>query len=236
MRRIILFVMSLAILLFVCACANSGYIGLDKAKSIALDDIGITENDTDFSDAQLNDDDKDNAFYEVRLNENGNSHVYKIDAKTGDIIDKSDGEGASVSTNARTSTSSSTQAFSERGSTKRSAANGKSDATANSSAVSDMVSTSGKNESDGSYSTSFDGYIGAAVAELIALEYTGVDKADARFIEREREFDNDKGVYFYDLKFSSFGVRYELMVRADTGEILNKQKPTNTLPTANEPD
>ncbi|MDE6209220.1 MAG: PepSY domain-containing protein [Lachnospiraceae bacterium] len=64
---------------------NGDYIGIDKAKSIALSHAGFSASEVDFSKAKL---DKDDGFviYEIEFYKNGVEYEYEINAITGDIL------------------------------------------------------------------------------------------------------------------------------------------------------
>ena len=66
--------------------SNKNYIGIDKAKSIALENAGKTDSEVSFSKAKL---DKDNGktVYEVEFYADRVEYDYEIDAYTGAIID-----------------------------------------------------------------------------------------------------------------------------------------------------
>ena len=66
--------------------SNKNYIGVDKAKSIALENAGKTDSEVSFSKAKL---DKDNGktVYEVEFYADRVEYDYEIDAYTGAIID-----------------------------------------------------------------------------------------------------------------------------------------------------
>ena len=65
--------------------AQAGYIGMDAAKAIALDDAGIAESAATFTDAEL--DDRDGtAYYDLDFTADGQRYEYDIDAVTGTVI------------------------------------------------------------------------------------------------------------------------------------------------------
>lgn len=67
--------------------ADTGsYIGIDKAKAIALEHAGFTENEISFSKAKLENDDG-YTVYEVEFYKDRMEYEYKIDAATGEIIE-----------------------------------------------------------------------------------------------------------------------------------------------------
>ncbi len=72
--------------------AAGDYIGVERAKQIALDDAGFTENEVIFSTAKFekDDDDDDEApEYEIEFFKGNVEYEYDIDALTGKILDSS---------------------------------------------------------------------------------------------------------------------------------------------------
>ena len=86
-------VLILALALAGCApqTAQAEYIGIDAAKTIALEAAGVSESAAVFSTAGL---DRQNGtdYYAVDFTANGQSYEYDIDAVTGVIIDSSEGQ------------------------------------------------------------------------------------------------------------------------------------------------
>lgn len=65
------------------------YISLEKAKQIALDDAGYTEDQVRFSTAKFEDDDDEGETYEIEFYFGNMEYEYEIDAVTGEILDSS---------------------------------------------------------------------------------------------------------------------------------------------------
>ena len=65
---------------------SSSYIGVDRAKSIALNHAGLSESDVNFSKAKLEKDDG-KRVYEIEFHVGNTEYEYEIDAKTGDILE-----------------------------------------------------------------------------------------------------------------------------------------------------
>lgn len=65
---------------------SNAYIGVDKAKSIAVSHAGFSVSDVNFSKAKLEKDDG-KMVYEVEFYKNGMEYEYKINATTGSIIE-----------------------------------------------------------------------------------------------------------------------------------------------------
>ena len=86
------------LLAFAAGCGqqqgSADYIGLDAAKTIALEDAGVDESAASFSITGL---DRQNGtdFYAIDFTANGQSYTYDIDALTGNILNSGDGAGAS---------------------------------------------------------------------------------------------------------------------------------------------
>ena len=68
--------------------AAAKYIGVDKAKSIALKDSGVSASNASFVKAKLEEDDGI-YVYEIEFYSGGMEYDYEIDAKTGKILDRS---------------------------------------------------------------------------------------------------------------------------------------------------
>ena len=67
---------------------NSGNIDLEKAKSIAVEDAGLSVSNVNFTKANLDTDDGVQK-YEIEFTCNGNEYDYDINAQTGAIMEKS---------------------------------------------------------------------------------------------------------------------------------------------------
>ena len=65
---------------------SSSYIGVDRAKSIALNHAGLSESNVNFSKAKLEKDDG-KRVYEIEFHVGNTEYEYEIDAKTGDILE-----------------------------------------------------------------------------------------------------------------------------------------------------
>lgn len=66
---------------------SSNYIGIDKAKSIALNDAGVSASSVTFTKAKLDRDDG-TKVYEIEFFTNEKEYEYEINATTGKIVDK----------------------------------------------------------------------------------------------------------------------------------------------------
>ncbi len=68
------------------ADGSSAYIGVDKAKSIALGHAGLSSSEVNFSKAKLEKDDG-HTVYEIEFYNSGTEYEYTVNASTGEIMD-----------------------------------------------------------------------------------------------------------------------------------------------------
>ena len=73
---------------FLISFANSNYIGVEKAKSIALQDAGLKSADVTFTEAKLDNSNK-NKDYDIEFISGDKKYDYDIDAISGKILEKS---------------------------------------------------------------------------------------------------------------------------------------------------
>ena len=88
MKKIISLIICFVICLSFAACGKNNYIGIDKAKQTVVDDIGAALSDVEFA---VNDlvTDNNGDYYKIHFTKDGTEYIYKVDAMTGEIIDKS---------------------------------------------------------------------------------------------------------------------------------------------------
>ena len=68
---------------------RSRHIGVERAKQIALEDAGLTEDEVRFTTSKLDDDNDDGEVYEIEFYKGRMDYEFEIDAYTGKIIEKS---------------------------------------------------------------------------------------------------------------------------------------------------
>ena len=177
-------------------------IGLEKAKSIALDHAGLKENQVDITKAKSSTDDG-RQVYEIEFFKDNIEYDYEILASTGDILEHSkDAERAtSGSSSSSSSTSGNTGSSPSAGSGSSSGSSGSSS------------SSSGSSQS---------GYIGVDKAKTIALKDAGVSSSSATFTKAK--LDRDDGYYLYDIEFYAGDMEYEYEINALTGDILERDR------------
>lgn len=88
MKKIISLIICFVICMSFAACGNNDYVGIDKAKQTVVDDIGAALEDVEFAINDLITDDNGD-YYKLHFTKDGTEYVYKVDAMTGKIIDKS---------------------------------------------------------------------------------------------------------------------------------------------------
>ena len=88
MKKIISLIICFVMCVSFAACGKNNYIGIDKAKQTVVDDIGAALADVEFA---VNDlvTDNNGDYYRLHFTKDGTNYVYKVDAMTGKIIDKS---------------------------------------------------------------------------------------------------------------------------------------------------
>lgn len=180
--------------------STKSYIGVSKAKSIALSNAGVSESSTRDMEVEL-DYENGKMIYEVSFDANCNEYEYDIDAITGSIITKEierDDYCKTVQNNTTTRPSNSSNSN-----------------TSSSSSSSNRPSTSSSSNSSSSSSSSSNN-IGATKAKSIALSNAGVSNPR----ELEVEFDSDDGVY--EVSFKSGNKEYNYEIDAKTGRIVSK--------------
>lgn len=88
MKKIISLIICFIICVSFASCGKNDYVGIDKAKQTVVDDIGAAIEDVEFAINDLITDDNGD-YYKLHFTKDGTEYVYKVDAMTGKIIDKS---------------------------------------------------------------------------------------------------------------------------------------------------
>lgn len=87
MKKLISYLFCFIILLSFASCGSEDYIGLDKAKDAVVSDIGAIVDDVEFTVNELvNNDDGD--YYHLKFKKDDKMYTYKVDAVSGEIIEK----------------------------------------------------------------------------------------------------------------------------------------------------
>ena len=87
MKKIISLIICFVFMLSLASCGGKDYVGVDKAKQTVVDDIGAAIEDVEFAVNDLVTDDNGD-YYKIHFTKDGKKYQYKVDAMTGEIIDK----------------------------------------------------------------------------------------------------------------------------------------------------
>ncbi|MBQ7828419.1 MAG: PepSY domain-containing protein [Clostridia bacterium] len=196
--------------------APSEYIGIDKAKEIALSHAGVDTATVRFEEADTDRDDGV-AVYELEFYTDGVEYEYKIDALTGEVLKaKIEGKRTPVSAEVTvpaevTSSVPETPATPEAPIVPEVPAVSEAPAVPEAPAVSETPTE-----------PTAPAYIGIEAAKKIALSHANIAVGDARFEEAELDYDDGRAVY--ELDFRSGAYEYEYEIDAETGAILDCEK------------
>ena len=182
--------------------ASAQYIGMEAARSAALQDAGVTEGE--FTGVTLEEKDG-TVYYEVEFTAGGAQYEYAVDALTGTIIEGkwkgNDGD----------------QGESEASST-----------TQESAASSQQESSSTQAQSSQSQASQSQEELTQDRAVEIAVEDAGV--TDYTLLKAQRDYDDGRLVYEVEF-YSADGKEYDYEIDAATGEVLSKDYDAEgTLP------
>lgn len=171
---------------------NSGdYIGAERAKSIALENVGVSSSKATFTKVEV-DPSEHPAVYDIEFYTASNEYDFEINAFTGEILEKSSEAfqtlpSAEESSQPETSAQTSPQPSDSAVQTKN---------------------NSGSSNSD---------YIGIDKAKSIALKHAGLSNVTFT----KTKLDSDDGVKTYEIEFISDNWEYEYEINAYTGAIMD---------------
>lgn len=198
------------------------YIGVDKAKAIALENAGIKEKDVKDLEVEL-DRERTAVVYEVSFDAQGYEYDYDIDAVSGDIVRtrrEIDDAGRLPAATANDDTLT-TEAPAE---------------TENVPETTTAATEPAKQTQPTTPTTvvehSAEDYIGADRAKEIALSHAGLAEADVW--DLKSELDMERGVVVYDVDFDGENYDYDYEIDAFNGDILrsDKERENNVRPAA----
>lgn len=198
-------------------------IGSDTAKSIALEDAGLTENNVEFIRSNLDYDDG-KKVYDVEFYAGNREYDYEIDASTGDIISRD------YETESYNSTRKSTTGKAPDNTSKNTIDKTLSNTSKNT--RDKAVGSSPKNNTDKTLSnTSENNTTGKAAgsngvtlaqAKKIALKKAGLAESDGYW--NKEKTDREDGRTVYELEFTSGETEYEFEIDAKSGNILEYER------------
>ena len=248
MKKTALFLSLLMIISAFSGCASKGnYIGIDRAKEIALDNAGVSEADVVGLEVDLESDNL-RSYYEVSFDSSGYDYEYEIEAISGDVLrqkrdldddarlpiptasDETPHDGAlATDAQAVVTTAPDTTTAPE---TEPAPAT---DAPATEPAPAETVAATNAPETKAPQTkapetaapatapkASKSDYIGGEKARDIALDHAGYKSSEV--YDLEYELDRERGVVVYDVSFDAGDYDYDYEIDAVTGEILRSDK------------
>lgn len=174
------------------AKGSGDYIGAEKAKSIALENVGVSASKATFTKVET-DTFNGSAVYDIEFYTASNEYDFEIDAFTGEILEKS----------------------SEAFQTQISYEEATQPAASSSDQSAQPSYSDSQSQSSGNSATS--DYIGIDKAKKIALKHAGVSNVTFT----KSKLDSDDGVKTYEIEFISGDREYEYEINAYTGAIMD---------------
>lgn len=172
-------------------------IGIDAAKTVALEAAGVSASDASFTTAGL-DRRGDLEYYDVEFTAGGQTYEYNIDAITGVIIEGSSLDGQTTTDDAGT-TQTDSGAQTTEGTT---------------------AAQTGTNSSGQSNTTQTGTLIGEETAKAKALAHAGLTESEVTFIKQKLDWDDGRQVYeveFYTQDYKE----YDYEIDAKTGDVVS---------------
>lgn len=178
---------------------SGSYIDAERAKTIALESVGVSPQKATFTEVQM-DTEGTKSIYEVDFYTASNEYDFKIDAETGGIIEKlSEPIPSAVSSSNAAQTAQTSQAPSDT------------------QAPQNLQQTQTPQVSTPSASAS--DYIGVDRAKSIALKHAGLSASKVTFTKTK--LDSDDGTKTYEVEFITHHKEYEYEINAYTGKIMD---------------
>lgn len=182
---------------------DGNYIGADKAKTIALESVGVSPSKATFTKVEVDRSD-DPATYEIEFYTASNEYDFEIHAFTGDILEKESKAIASQTPQAVTPSTAAKETTS---------------VSSNAQQPSQSTQTAGSNKANNSTSKSSSDYIGVDKAKSIAFNHAGVSASSATVTKAK--LDSDDGVKTYEIEFIAGNREYEYEINAYNGKIMD---------------
>ena len=191
------------------SATGADYLTLAEAKSIVLENAGLTEESVHFVRTQL-DTAQETARYDMEFLCETAAYDYSVNALTGEILSMSCESGsydlaAFSSSDAAASASEIGVGQTKDGDTEASQPESTQD-----SKTPDSKSTSGASEQQ---------YIGTEAAKVAALNHAGLKSDEVNFVHAHLE--SDDGIWQYDIEFHKDTTEYDYDIDALTGEVLS---------------
>ncbi|WP_269477909.1 PepSY domain-containing protein [Hominibacterium faecale] len=178
---------------------SGNYIGAEKAKVIALESVGVSPAKATFTKVEIDRSERP-VVYDIEFYTASNEYDFEINAKTGDIMEKS--SEAIAAGNQQTQTSGQTDA----GTVPPAVTQQPGQAQSSQPAVSAGQPSSSE-------------YIGVNKAKSIAFKHAGVSASAATVTKAK--LDSDDGVKTYEIEFIVANKEYEYEINAYTGKVMD---------------
>lgn len=217
------------------SATGADYLTLAEAKSIVLENAGLTEESVHFVRTQL-DTAQETARYDMEFLCETAAYDYSVNALTGEILSMSCESGsydlaAFSSSDAAASASEigvgqtkdgDTEASQPESAQDDSMAGSQSTTTQNGDTADSQTTTTQDSKTPDSKSTSGASeqqYIGTEAAKVAALNHAGLKSDEVNFVHAHLE--SDDGIWQYDIEFHKDTTEYDYDIDALTGEVLS---------------
>lgn len=190
---------------------NADCLTLDEARSIVLENAGLTEENVHFVRTQL-ETIQGTACYDMEFLCETAAYNYSVNALTGEILSMSCESGSYdlAAFSSSDTAASATEIETEQAGDGNTAASQDSAKQTQNDITSDPQAASG---------TAQQQYIGAEAAKLAALNHAGLKNDEVNFVHAHLE--SDDGIWQYDIEFHKDTTEYDYDIDALTGEVLS---------------
>ena len=191
------------------SATGADYLTLAEAKSIVLENAGLTEESVHFVRTQL-DTAQETARYDMEFLCETAAYDYSVNALTGEILSMSCESGSYDLAAFSSSDAAASASEIGAGQTKDSDTTASQPESTQDSKTPDSKSTSGASEQQ---------YIGTEAAKVAALNHAGLKSDEVNFVHAHLE--SDDGIWQYDIEFHKDTTEYDYDIDALTGEVLS---------------
>ena len=191
------------------SATGADYLTLAEAKSIVLENAGLTEESVHFVRTQL-DTAQETARYDMEFLCETAAYDYSVNALTGEILSMSCESGSYDLAAFSSSDAAASASEIGAGQTKDADTAASQPESTQDSKTPDSKSTSGASEQQ---------YIGTEAAKVAALNHAGLKSDEVNFVHAHLE--SDDGIWQYDIEFHKDTTEYDYDIDALTGEVLS---------------
>lgn len=191
------------------SATGADYLTLAEAKSIVLENAGLTEESVHFVRTQL-DTAQETARYDMEFLCETAAYDYSVNALTGEILSMSCESGSYDLAAFSSSDAAASASEIGAGQTKDADTAASQPESTQDSKTPDSKSTSGASEQQ---------YIGTEAAKVAALNHAGLKSDEVNF--EHAHLESDDGIWQYDIEFHKDTTEYDYDIDALTGEVLS---------------